>query len=55
MSSRRRLNPKPPAAKCKQCGHEKAMHGRPDGLGRNCAHYRDYGAQQAQEKAKRVG
>lgn len=45
-TSRRRLNPKPPAAKCKGCGHEKAIPGRADGFGKSCAHYRDMGVKQ---------
>lgn len=39
--STRRLSPKPPAKKCKQCGVEKALQGRDDGLGRNCGTHLD--------------
>lgn len=55
MSSRRRLSPKPPAAKCKQCGVEKAIPGRKDELGRSCAHYRDFGIKQMSEAKAKAG
>jgi hypothetical protein len=40
-SHRRKLSAKPPGAKCKQCSNEKALPGRPDGLGRNCGTHKD--------------
>jgi hypothetical protein len=40
---KRRLNAKPPRAKCKQCGVEKATDGRKDGLGKNCGTHKDAG------------
>lgn len=46
-SFKRRLSPKPPAAKCKQCGIEKAKPDRPDGLGVNCGTHKDRAAKKA--------
>lgn len=43
-SFKRRLSPKPPAAKCKQCGVEKAKPERSDGLGKNCGGHKDAAA-----------
>jgi hypothetical protein len=42
MSSHRyRQVQKPPPPKCKQCKIEKAIPGRPDGLGINCGTFKD--------------
>jgi hypothetical protein len=40
-SFKRRKKAAPLADKCKQCQVEKAIPGRADQLGRNCAHYAD--------------
>jgi hypothetical protein len=52
---KRRLSPRPPRAKCKQCGVEKSIEGRADGLGKNCGGHKDAAtAKQADwEKAHR--
>jgi hypothetical protein len=47
MTFRKHQKMSPPKAKCKQCGVEAAIPGRPDGLGKSCAHYRDTSAQKA--------
>jgi hypothetical protein len=52
MSSRR-LHPKPPAKKCKQCEVEPAIIDRPDGLGRNCGTHKDRGIRKAERSLKK--
>lgn len=44
-SFKRRLSPKPPAGKCKQCGVELAKPERTDGLGKNCGIHKDKAAE----------
>jgi len=46
-SFKRRLSPRPPATKCKQCGVEKAKVDRADGLGESCARVKDQAVQKA--------
>jgi hypothetical protein len=51
-SFRRRLIPKAPGPKCKQCGVERAQAGRKDGLGRNCGDTLDKTQRIAKEAAE---
>jgi hypothetical protein len=50
--SGRRLRPKRPAAKCKQCDKELAIPDRKDGLGKNCGTHKDRGVEKAATFAK---
>jgi ribosomal protein L32 len=52
MTYHRRLAAKPPAKKCKQCGKEPAIFGRPDGLGLSCGTHKDRGVEKAVKFAK---
>jgi hypothetical protein len=51
-SFKRRLSPKPPAIKCKQCGVEKAKVDRADGLGVSCGTMKDRAAKKAADWAE---
>lgn len=50
-SHRRRLSPKPPGRKCKQCNKERAHPGRIDGLGISCGTHKDRAQKKAAEFA----
>ena len=54
MTTRRRNIQRPPPPKCKQCGVEKSIIDRADGLGKNCATYKDQSLAKAR-KAKAGG
>jgi len=49
---RNRLKPQGPHAKCKQCGVERAIATRADGLGKNCGEWKDRGLKIAEERRK---
>jgi hypothetical protein len=52
MTTRRRNLQKPPPPKCKGCGVEKSITGRPDGLGLNCGTFKDRSLAKAEKSKK---